>query len=252
MNDFIEKAYDLGFGEMQVAQKNGVLELRPINASVLDIYQPEVVLEDYFSNVKEVLLSDSTYPLLDEKTSDEIAKEINAGKLNVGGKMAKRGREISLVSNLFERLPVFDAPMDELLDIRTELSKPLVHFRAEILKLSQSIESSPWDPEFSNDVQGVVQANIEPALAEIEEKLKSTEFASFWSRRIVDKWSYAAGTAMASGYLGATITPVAGILTALAASATFIKAGKTELRNELNEIERNGLYFYYKLKNDRK
>ncbi len=77
--------------------------------------------------------------------------------------------------------------MDELLDIRNELHRPLIKFRAEMITLSKDIETASWDENFPSDVQDTFQAKVEPALLEIEDKLKSTEFREFWNRKIVDK-----------------------------------------------------------------
>ena len=72
------------------------------------------------------------------------------------------------LANLFDRLPVFDIKMDELLDLRAELQRPLINFRAEMINLSRDIENASWDKDFSSDVQDVYQAKVEPTLLELE------------------------------------------------------------------------------------
>jgi hypothetical protein len=137
--------------------------------------------------------------------------------------------------------------MDELLDVRQELAKPLTHFRSEIITLSEDIESSSWDADFPQDVEQLVRQKIHPSLSEIEDKLMALETSEFWKRRIVDKWGAAVGLGPGAYVLGAAVAPSAGIVAALVGSALFINAGAAERRDQLNEVQRNGLYFYHRV-----
>ena len=116
-----------------------------------------------------------------------------------------------------------------------------------MVKFGNDIETAAWDKDFPSDVREIYQAKVEPALLEIEEKLQSTVFKEFWTQRIVDKWGYIGGSTVAVS-LEAAISPLVGTGTALLASSIFIKAGQAGLREKINEIERNGLYFYYRVK----
>ena len=94
-------------------------------------------------------------------------------------------------------------------------------------------------------MQNTYQTKIEPALLEIEEKLQSLSFRDFWTRRIVDKYNYLIGSLGGSFALGATISPLAGIATGLVGAGIFTDAGFSEWIEKTNEVERNGLYFYF-------
>ncbi len=76
--------------------------------------------------------------MLDEQTNELVRLALQEGKMSIGNTSARRGKQIGLVADLFNRLPIFDIKMDELLDIRDELHKPLVRFRAEMITLSKN------------------------------------------------------------------------------------------------------------------
>lgn len=239
---FIEIPANFGFSEIQLAANKGLLEIHPFSSSIND-----EIVQEYLSAVEDLLSSSSTHPMLDEQTSDLVRLALQEGKMSIGNNAARRSKQTGLVADLFDRLPVFDIKMDELLDLREELRHPLIRFRAEMITLGKDIETVQWDKDFSSDVQEVYQAKVEPALIEIEEKLKSNALKEFWSRRIVDKYGYLAGTVAGSFALGAAISPLSGIGAALLATGIFAKAGQAEFKEKIDEIERNGLYFYYRV-----
>jgi hypothetical protein len=236
---FAEIPRRAGYSEMEIAAQRNLLEFHPFPAS------DDELMQEYWLVVKEMLDSPSTHPLFDEQTANLVQLGVKAGQLSVKFRRVQSSKQVGLVADLFDRLPVYDIPMAALLDLRDELHNPLTRFRAEMIKLSKDIESAPWDEDFPFDVQNVVQAHVEPALLEIEEQLKSNSFKEFWSRRVVDKYGFLAGTA---GVLGAAISPLAGIGAAMLGTALFIKAGQADLRDKIDATERNGLYFYYKVK----
>lgn len=240
---FSERIGELGFDEIEFAADRGLLEIHPFSSTIND-----EVVQEYLSAVEDMLTSSATHPMLDEHTSDLVRLALQEGKITVGNASTRRSKQIGLVSNLFDRLPIFDVRMDELLDLRDELRHPLIRFRAKMITLGNDIETASWDKDFPSDVQDTFQTSVEPALLEIEEELKSTAFQEFWSRKIVDKASYLSLAAATSFTLGAAVAPLAGIFTALIATGVFTKAGLSDLKDKTNEIERNGLYFYYHMK----
>jgi hypothetical protein len=91
-------------------------------------------------------LSGHTYPLFDDSAGQLVNTAIKEGKLVPLNTSASRAKQVGLSSNLLNRLPSFyNASVDEIVDIRKELDKPLVHFRSAIIKFSKEIESSSWE-----------------------------------------------------------------------------------------------------------
>src|ERR1044072_6449555 len=232
---FNEILRGFGFDELELAAQQGLLEIHPFSSIGDD------APKEYIAAVEEMLRSNETHPMLDEQTNDLVRLGLREGKISVGNTSTQKGKQIGLVGDLFDRLPIFDIPMDELLDVRNELQRSLLGFRSEMIYFSKDIESARWDEDVPSDVQAIYQSKVEPALLEIEDKLRSTSFREFWSRRIVDKFGYLAGSYGGAYAFGAAVSPLLGIATALAATAVFTEAGQAELREKVSEIERNGL-----------
>lgn len=76
-------------------------------------------------------------------------------------------------------LPYFpDLPMDEVLDLRRSLTKPLVHFRGALAKLSREFESRAIDDGFDAEVEDAWRTQVAPALGDIREALAEHGFLS--------------------------------------------------------------------------
>jgi hypothetical protein len=114
------------------------------------------IVNEFFNSIKDAILSGHTYPLFDDSAGQLVNAAIKEGKLVPLNTSASRAKQVGLSSNLLNRLPLFDnASVDEIVDIRKELDKPLVHFRSAIIKFSKEIESSSWEREFPQEVEQV-------------------------------------------------------------------------------------------------
>jgi hypothetical protein len=60
-------------------------------------------------------------------------------------------------------------PMDDALDLRGSLSRPLKRFRAAMARLSREFESRPIDDAF--ELEDAWRRDVDPALQEIREAL---------------------------------------------------------------------------------
>lgn len=129
------------------------------------------------------MTSEFEYPLLDRGVRD-LVRSGNVSMQEVPLARA-RSKAIGLGTNIFSRLPVPQAPMDELLDLRQELSGVVSRFRRGLLEASAEIESAQWDESFQSEASYIYDRNIAPALEELEDLLQSTpalqKFFSFSS-----------------------------------------------------------------------
>lgn len=165
--------------------------------------------------------------------------------------MVARAKHVGLATKIIEKLPLFEyASIDEILDIRNELEKPLVRFRAGVLKFSSDIKNSSWDKDFIIDVENIMIKEVEPAILEIEESIKQNQYLSMLVKRMTTK-PVAGITGGALGFGISSLTqfselyaPVIGLLSGTAFTAYDVY--KEWQKNNIG-IEKNCMFFYYKV-----
>jgi hypothetical protein len=135
--------------------------------------------------------------------------------------------------------------MDEVIDIRRELERPLVRFRSGIIKFSRDIQNSPWEKDFPLKAEEVFREHVEPAIMDLEDACQSNKFLL---KLIPKLGTTGVATPSVIGLLVAEASHLPGIIAAglgLSATVATIEAYK-EWRKENQQIEGNQLYFYYK------
>ena len=212
--------------------------------------QDESWIQEFAENICEAVSDGSTYPLFDELTRELVNKGIKEQIIDVSKSGIDRGKQVGLASQLFERLPLFEqASVDEILDIRKELEKPLVRFRSAIIRFSEDIKSASWDKDFAPEAEKVFYREVELAILEIEDATKSNQFLTSMVRKFVDKPLILTTGSVLSIALSQIPTLPHEIAVSLGisfSSAAIIYDAYDEWKKKKQAIEQNLLYFYYK------
>jgi hypothetical protein len=211
--------------------------------------------EDALNIIKEYLtmLSDvskhNTYPLFDSYT----ARSINTFSDN--SSITWKSKGIQLLHDLLNRLPLFEnATVSDIVDIRKDLQKPLVRFRAAILEFASGIEKEVWDEDFPYEAEKLFRQKVEPAILDIEEQVKANRSLVDLLPTLTKSNSIATTSVVGLGLAYANILPdimatSLGLTVGVASEAySFFK----KRREEYEAIQRNQLYFYYKVEQDLK
>ena len=226
------------------ALDSGIVELHFFNV------KSRKVAEEYFSTVADAVVSGATYPLLDEPTGDLISSAITEGLIVPLGASVDRAKQVGLPPNLFARLPFFDkASIDEVVDIRSELHSSLVRFRSAMVRFSREIESAPWSRDFSLDVERIYYEYVEPAILEMEEAYKSNSLllALITKPNAPNMWITGLGLLLDTQSGGGSLPDLLGkVLIAGGVAGSLVKVMK-EWREQNEEVQKNQLYFYYKV-----
>ncbi|GEM_PF-1902205 len=238
-----------GLNDIGIAIKNQLLEIKEFDV----IKNDEYLVKNFISELAESISKNNTYPLFDFEISDIMKTALNEGVINLPQKGIARGNDINLVYKLFERLPLFEnARIDEIIDIRNELSRPLIRFRSSIMKISGNIENEFWDKDFESDIQNIMIQEIEPVILEIEQETNNNKYLKELLTVAVN--DYKLLSLPAFGIMISKYSNISDILLETVASAipTIIVSAKAYLnwRKEQIEIEKNHLFFYYKLKKE--
>jgi hypothetical protein len=232
------------------ALNSGMVELHSFKGRSTD-----ELVHEYFEVVAGTLGISSSLPLFDEQTGHLIRSGIDAGAVTIRDSGAQRSREAGIAAYLLERLPLFEqATIDETLDIRTELSRPLIRFRQALVKYSEDIQDLPWGDDFQYEMELTRRKEIEPALLEIEEAIAMNRFLADLIRKeieVLTKPTSASGPALAvvagaTGFIPqVAANAIAGVSIGLASAGAAYDAYR-EWEQQKQRAEGNQLFFYYR------
>jgi hypothetical protein len=81
-------------------------------------------------------------------------------------------------TGLVARLPAFpEAPMDTILEARSELAEPLVRYRKGVIDLSVKLMSGPLEPALKAEVNDLRRDEVQPTLVSLRRDLSVTRLA---------------------------------------------------------------------------
>lgn len=238
--------------ELNTLVFNNQVIIHKFDHSIADV---DNMIKEYFCMLQNSLKDSS--PLFDKQCYDLLNSAIKARVIKLSDTEKSKITHIGLVDNCLQRLPSFEeASIDELIDIKKELSNPLIRFRRKMLTFSDDIKSLPWDKDFIGECDSLFIKEIQPALLEIEEATHANSFMSNLGNKFLTQegfWKSYNGLAVGIATTGLisclnefTMNNYA-ILSGLGAAATskFIEA-IYEHQKEKAIIESNELFFYYK------
>jgi hypothetical protein len=246
----LEVIENFGMSPILKLMKNGILKIEPLNDSSSFDYAK--AMQRFIRFLEETISNHNTYPLFNAQISDIVRLGIKEDKIKVSQSGIARGKHSSLAANLLERLPLFDeAEVDEILDIRRELERPLIRFRSSMFKFSDEIKNASWDEDFSYDAEVVFKRDIEPAILDIEDAIKSNNFLSNIARKVIERPLHlVSGSALTLLMSQLSELPhIVAVSFGIGTSAGLAAydAYKEWHQNNL-KTEQNGLFFYYKAK----
>ncbi|MGA7732311.1 MAG: hypothetical protein WCD37_13710, partial [Chloroflexia bacterium] len=245
---FEQQAEQAGAEGLFTALQSGLLELHPFDVAGQDAD----VASQFVSVIGDAIADGTTYPLFDDSTGGLVQASINEGKMKVSDSAVARAKHGALVGDLFERLPLFDnASVEEILDIRRELEKPLVRFRGAVIGFAERIKSAAWDSEFSSDAETLYRQDVAPAILDIEETVKANRELT----ALLPKLSNESLTIVGGSAIGWVISQLSALpeiarhtLGVGIPAAILVSESMREWREKHREVEHNQLYFYYKTK----
>lgn len=211
------------------------------------------MIREFVDEVSSTVSNGFTYPLFDDPTRELIKTNIEEKKISVSESSILRGKHSGLARHLLNRLPLFEqASVDEILDIRRELDKPLIRFRSAMMRFSEEIKSAYWDDDFTSDAENVFYRDVKPAILEIEELVKTNKYITSLLRKSIDKpLILPSGSAFAMimsqmSSLPAEYAYSLGIGSSLAA---IVYDAYKEWKQKRQSIEQNQIFFYYQVQN---
>jgi len=216
--------------------------------SLIDQEKLRGLMYEYLDLVTEAAQNGETYPMFDDETGKMLKSVVEAGSLLTSPAKLAQSRQSALAADLLKRLPVFDdATVHEVIDIRRELENPLIRFRSAVMGYAEKIKSAAWDEDFSIEAEQVFRRDIEPAVLEIEDAVKSNaSLLDMATRKLADKNVLL--TSLFSFFVS-NFTDFPKITQLMLAAGVGGAAAALEVWRERQSqhaaVEKNQLYFYY-------
>ncbi|MEV0877860.1 hypothetical protein AB0I85_08500 [Micromonospora echinofusca] len=171
--------------ELRPALKSGIVKLVPAapDSAIANLLtrqntrgRNEGEMVEFLAKWAELvrwLLEDSKKRLLFDDVAGGIANSlVNQGEMQAGPLTLKHAGEAAVGSGLIARLPAFpQAPLDELLDLRSDLYAPLARYRAAVSGMATKLTVRGFDPDIAAEIDDLWITDVSPALADIEEGL---------------------------------------------------------------------------------
>lgn len=207
----------------------------------------------FTARIVEMLTEQRSFPLFDAQSSGLIRALEREAAVAPSSPAMRRGAEVSSAASFMGYLPYFpDLPMDEVLDLRRALGKPLVRFRGALARMSREFESRPIDEEFEAEVEDAWRSQVAPALADIREALSEhgllSEAASIAlgdPRRLLVE----SGGVLAAAH--GDVVSLSGLVTAGVAAglplADVAGRGLQQSRAAKRDVRRSAFYFLHRL-----
>lgn len=245
--------------EFDRAVKAGLLEIHQFRETENNIaashlrgtfVQSVEKLADEFNRVVTDAMTDgTTHPLFDDGTGSIVKLGIEVGVISPTATRVAQAKQTHLAANVLNRLPLFEeASMNEILDVRRELEGHLVRFRSAIMKYSDMIKNASWDSEFSAEAEEVFHREIEAAVLDIEETVKTNpSLLELATRKLVG--APLLSTSVLS-FIVAQLTSLPTItnlsIAASVVAGTAIYDAFKESQKARQTVEQHQLYFYYR------
>jgi hypothetical protein len=205
------------------------------------------IVETFVEKLSGHLSSGHDYLVFDDRIAALVDAALREGLFQSATGPAGRSAQAMTASALMGHLPTFPgAKVDEVLDIRAELSAPLTQFRSAMVSVSKTFTSEAWERGFEDEIRDAWVGTVHPALQSIEEAVRDNR----WLLTIA---SGLAGATNASfpglaivgagivGHLGTAADLVGG---GLSAGAPLLQALR-DRRSAADSIRMRPFYFLY-------
>ena len=250
-----EKLYDL-VGQGQLHELESLLKTDKLNLQRFEhnLSDAEGCTAEYFKMLRGSIKD--SYPLFDELSNTLMVSALNAHIIQFNDSERRRITHAGLSDNLIQRLPSFEsASVNEILDIRKELSPALTKYRAKVLSYSETIQVMPWDDSFGNECSELYYKEVAPAVEEIAELtsensfLRSLGYAALSNGDFLKSAGGLVCSVAAGGVIGAFNNAVATDKAVLVSggvwAATKVAESYHEYQKKKREIQQKDLYFSY-------
>jgi hypothetical protein len=204
------------------------------------------IITTFVQKLSKHLSSGREYLIFDEPIASLTQAAIREGVFSPAKGPAGRSAQAMTASALMGRLPTFPtASVDEVLDIRTELTPSLTQFRAAMVTISKAFTSTAWEADFEDEVHDAWVESVLPAVEVIDASVRDSRSLSALANSVTGaaNASYPGLAIVATGLLG-HVDAVAAVGGGLSAAGPLLQAFRDRKTTD-HDIRMQPFYFLY-------
>jgi hypothetical protein len=241
---------DSGAEELLPAISTGLVSLSASGFTDDAAADTDEIMENWLDLLRGLLVDKRTRLVLDDQVGSLAASLIREGHIEPHRLALRHAGEAAVGSGLVARLPAFpDAPLDEILDLRSDLAGPLGRYRAAVVGLTDRLHAGPFDDDLPAEMDDLWRTDVQPALDDITEGMHQHGLLHEMARAARDdvKTLVAGGAALYVGFTGlASMTDWVAATAGITASAVGAAAkGHADAAREQGALKRHDLFFLY-------
>jgi hypothetical protein len=210
----------------------------------------EKIADEFTAVIMQAVADRTTYPMFDDGPASIVRAGVDIGTISPTLTRRGQAKQSQLAADILRRLPLFDgASMNEILDIRRELENHTVRFSSGITKYAETIRNASWDEEFIAETEEIFHRDIEPAVLDIEDAVKSNgSMFELATRKVVG--APALGTSSLFSFMVSQFSSLPTITRMVMAAGlgigTAVYDAYKEAQKQRVVLEQNQLFFYYR------
>jgi hypothetical protein len=243
-----------GVGELVPAIEAGLVSLSPAGTDKGDT---DDMVHAYVEILRRHLMDPRVHLMFDEQTASLVGSLIDEEVVRPSRLALVNAGQAAIGSGMIARLPAFpNTPLDELLDLRSDLDDPLARYRRAVSQMAVQLRVRAFDSEMPTELDDIWRTQVDPALRDVREGLAQHGLVREVARSLAtDAGSVVAAVAGATVSVGlsalADLNALVPLVVGTAAPAAAVLQQVAKARVNQNEARRmartHDLYYLYQL-----
>lgn len=243
-----------GVDELVPAIEAGLVSLSPAGTDKGDTND---MVQAYVEILRQHLMDPRVHLMFDEQAASLVGSLIDEEVVRPSRLALVNAGEAAIGSGMIARLPAFpNTPLDELLDLRSDLDDPLARYRRAISQMAVHLRVRAFDAELPAELDDIWRKEVDPALRDVREGLTQHGLVREVARSLAtDAGSIVAAVTGASVSVGlsklsnlsALVPLVVGVAPPAAAVLQHVAKAKVNQNEARRMAKIHDLYYLYKL-----
>lgn len=162
-----------GAPDLAVAADAGLLSIATDAFSLESPIDQQVA--QYSDTLRRLFADPSSHLMFDEQIAQLAGAMVREGRATLHPLAADHSLRAATGAGLVARLPAFpDAPIESILETRSELSEPLARYRVGVRSISDRLASDPLEPALMIELDDLWRDEVQPTLGALRRDLSLT------------------------------------------------------------------------------